>query len=93
MVWESLTVHARGATFSAELLVRARRLGFRVKERPVGHFPRSAGRATGARPAVIARAFVELFRLRRDLDRELGADPRARRLHMSPSPTGAPHAA
>jgi len=27
-VWQSVTVHARGATFSAEFLVKARRLGF-----------------------------------------------------------------
>ena len=70
-VWESCPVHARGATFSAELLVKARRLGFRVKERPVRHYPRTAGSPTGARPNVIARAFVELFWLWRHLDHEL----------------------
>jgi glycosyltransferase involved in cell wall biosynthesis len=77
-VWESMTVHARGATFSAEFLIKARRLGFRPKELPVSHFPRTAGSPTGARPEVIVRAFVELFRLWRNLDRELAADPRAR---------------
>lgn len=77
-VWEGLTVHARGATFSAEFLVKARRLGFVVKERPVSHFPRTAGSPTGARPDVIARAFVELFRLWRNLDRELAEDPRVK---------------
>ena len=76
-VWQSLTVYARGATFSAEFLIKARRLGFRVKELPVSHFPRTAGSPTGARPAVIVRAFVELFRLWRNLDRELDQDPRA----------------
>ncbi len=77
-VWGSLTVHARGATFSAEFLIKARRLGFRVKERPVSHFPRIAGTATGAKPAVILRAFKELYQLRRNLDRELAEDQRAR---------------
>jgi glycosyltransferase involved in cell wall biosynthesis len=77
-VWESMTVHARGATFSAEFLIKARRLGFRVTELPVSHFPRTAGSPTGARPDVIVRAFVELFRLWRNLDSELQADPRAR---------------
>ena len=77
-VWESMTVHARGATFSAEFLIKARRLGFRLKELPVSHFPRTAGSPTGARPDVIVRAFVELFRLWRNLDSELAADPRAR---------------
>jgi glycosyltransferase involved in cell wall biosynthesis len=77
-VWEGMTVHARGATFSAEFLIKARRLHFRVKELPVSHFPRMAGSPTGARPDVIVRAFVELFRLWRNLDSELRADPRAR---------------
>jgi glycosyltransferase involved in cell wall biosynthesis len=82
-VWQSLTVQAGGATFSAELLIKARRLGFRVKERPVTHYPRTAGSPTGARPAVIARAFWELFELWRDLDRKLATDPRVLRA-MSP---------
>ena len=76
-VWESMTVHARGATFSAEFLIKARRLGFRTRELPVSHFPRTAGSPTGARLDVIVRAFVELFRLWRNLDSELAADPRA----------------
>ena len=92
-VWESLTVHARGATFSAELLVKARRLGFRIKERPVSHFPRTAGSATGARLDVIARAFVELFQLWRNLDRELAEDPRVLRLRATRGTAGAPRAA
>lgn len=75
-VWHDMTVRARGATFSAELLIKARALGYAIKELPVGHFPRTAGSPTGARPAVIIRAFQELFRLRRNLDRELATDPR-----------------
>ncbi|MCC6176393.1 MAG: glycosyltransferase family 2 protein [Chloroflexi bacterium] len=90
-VWDSLTVHAHGATFSAEFLVKARRLGFRVRELPVQHFPRTAGSASGARPAVIARAFVELFQLWRHLDGELATDPRARRMQQRrPVAAGAP---
>jgi hypothetical protein len=50
-----------------------------VKELPVGHFPRTAGSPTGARLDVIVRAFAELFRLWRNLDGELHADPRAQR--------------
>jgi glycosyltransferase involved in cell wall biosynthesis len=70
-VWERTHVRSTGATFSAELLVKARHLGFRLRERPVRHYPRPAGSPTGARPSVIARAFKELFRLRLSLSREL----------------------
>jgi glycosyltransferase involved in cell wall biosynthesis len=58
-----------GATFSAEWLLRSRRAGLRLAERPVGHRPRAAGVATGLRPGVMVRALVELARLRRDLER------------------------
>jgi len=62
---------SRGATFSAEFLVRARRAGFRFREVPLhGHRPRVAGSPTGARPQVIIRAFKELIRFRIALWRE-----------------------
>jgi glycosyltransferase involved in cell wall biosynthesis len=70
-VWNSMSVESRGATFSAEFLIKARRLGFRITEVPVSHFPRQAGAPTGAHPRVIARAFVELFHLRVRLNSEL----------------------
>ena len=92
-VWQRVTVHARGATFSAEFLIKARRLGFRVTERPVSHFPRTAGSATGARLSVIVRAFAELFQLWRNLDRELEDDRRAVPAPPRPSANGAPRAA
>jgi glycosyltransferase involved in cell wall biosynthesis len=77
-VWRSVVVHAHGATFSAEFLIKARRLGFQVRELPVSHYPRSVGSATGAKPAVIARAFRELFSLWRSLDHQLAEDSRER---------------
>jgi len=64
-------VQSGGATFSAEFLVRAKRAGFRIKEVPIhGHRPRVAGNPTGAKPAVIMRAFQELIHFRRQLWRE-----------------------
>jgi glycosyltransferase involved in cell wall biosynthesis len=57
-------VRSRGATFSAEWLVLARRLGYQFAEVPVSHRPRVAGRPTGARLRVIWRAFLELARFR-----------------------------
>jgi glycosyltransferase involved in cell wall biosynthesis len=70
-VWDSCTVRSRGATFSAEFLIKARRAGFRIKERRVTHYPRIAGRATGAKPSVILRAFAELVQLRWSLKRDV----------------------
>lgn len=75
-VWHSFTVESRGATFSAEFLIKARRLGFRIKERPVTHYPRETGSPTGAKPRVIARALRDIIHLRRDLNRQIRHDCR-----------------
>jgi glycosyltransferase involved in cell wall biosynthesis len=58
-------VKSRGATFSAEFLVRARLAGYRIREIPIrGHRPRRSGQQSGARPGVILRAFRELLLFR-----------------------------
>ncbi len=58
-----LPLKTRGATMSAELLIRLQRKGIAWKEVPVSHFPRSYGSPTGAKLSVICRAFRELFGL------------------------------
>ncbi|MBI4504208.1 MAG: glycosyltransferase family 2 protein [Chloroflexi bacterium] len=81
-VLDDVKVASRGAMFSAELLIRARQAGYRTHEVAVSHLPRRAGRPTGAKPAVILRAFRELLRFRCQLWRECArarAEARARR--------------
>ncbi|MEA2626792.1 MAG: hypothetical protein QOD06_2837 [Candidatus Binatota bacterium] len=63
----SMPMRSEGAFFSTEILVRARAAGHRIVELPVRHYPRRAGSPSGARVAVIARAFRELWRLSGDL--------------------------
>ena len=63
-------VSSRGATLSAEFLVRAKAQGFRFKEVPVTHRPRVAGSQTGAKLHVILRAFWEIFLFRLQMWRE-----------------------
>lgn len=60
-------IGSRGATFSIEWLVRAKRAGYRFVELPVSHRPRVAGSQTGANVRVIVRAFRELVRFRLQL--------------------------
>lgn len=59
-------LRSSGAMISTELALRARHLGYQVVEVSVPHYPRTAGTATGANPRVVARAFTELWQLRRD---------------------------
>jgi glycosyltransferase involved in cell wall biosynthesis len=73
-VLDGLELFSRGATIDTELLAKARRRGARLVELPVLHRARLAGDASGADLRVIARAFRELFQLRRDM-RERVAPP------------------
>jgi glycosyltransferase involved in cell wall biosynthesis len=60
-------LHSTGHTLSPELLIKARRAGYRVAEVRVTHLPRTAGQAKGARIDHIVRSLLELVRLRLDL--------------------------
>ncbi len=63
-----LRLTSDGATISAELVAKALAAGARIEQLGVHHRPRTAGRQSGARPRVIARALRELATLRRALD-------------------------
>jgi glycosyltransferase involved in cell wall biosynthesis len=70
-------LHADGALVSTELLVRARRSGYRLMDVGVHHYPRTTGRATGANVRVVLRAFRELWQLRNDPAMLDGLEPPA----------------
>jgi hypothetical protein len=69
-IMDHINIVSRGATFSAEFLVRSKRAGYKIVQVPVSHLPRPAGSPTGARIDVIVRAFRELVRVRLALWRE-----------------------
>ncbi len=53
----------RGAFISSEFLIKARKAGFKIVEIPVTHYPRVAGKGTGADLNVIINSFLDLFKL------------------------------
>jgi len=57
-------VRSNGAFFSAELLLRLRAAGLRVRQVAVPHHPRTAGVAAGAAPKVVLRTLRDMVRLR-----------------------------
>lgn len=63
-VWDAVRMTGRGSIFDAELVVRARRCGFGVREVPVTQF------RPGAHPqrSVWGAGLLELMQLRRELD-------------------------
>ncbi len=72
-----LALGAEGAMVSTELLVRAQAAGAEIVELGVTHRPRTAGRSSGANPAVVLRAFRELRDLRGQLRAEAAEAPAA----------------
>ena len=64
-IFDHIELSSTGALIDAEILARAARRGYRITQKGVQHYPRTAGAQTGANFRVIFRAFRELFELRR----------------------------
>lgn len=65
-VWErARPVVTTGALLNAEFFYNLKRQGIPWKQVDVAHYPRRAGKQTGANPRVILRMFRELMVLRR----------------------------
>ncbi len=62
-VMNNITINSAGAVASAEMLIKAKRQGYRFVEVGVHHYARQAGQPTGAKLSVIFKAFIELFKL------------------------------
>jgi hypothetical protein len=59
-VVDCLQLNSEGACISAEIMAQCMRGGVSITEVPVNHYPRSAGKATGANIKVVLKAFREL---------------------------------
>ncbi|MGH2408093.1 MAG: glycosyltransferase family 2 protein [Candidatus Limnocylindrales bacterium] len=59
-----IRLESSGAFLSAELLIKVRASGQTVAEVGVPHYPRAAGRASGANPWVVLRAVRDFWALR-----------------------------
>jgi len=66
-IFDNISMVSTGALIDAEILARAVRKGYKIAQRPVRHYPRTAGTQTGANLKVILRAFKELFRLHKEV--------------------------
>jgi glycosyltransferase involved in cell wall biosynthesis len=66
-IFDNIQIKSTGALIDAEILARALRKGYTVTQLPVSHYPRTAGKSSGAKLSVILRAFRELLLLRKDI--------------------------
>ena len=63
-IFDNIKLLSTGALIDAEILARSVRKGYRITQKGIHHYPRTAGAQTGANLRVILRAFKELLRLR-----------------------------
>ena len=65
-IWKTIRpVYATGALINGEMFYAMKNAHIVWEEAEVPHYPRSAGTPTGAKPAVILKMFLELWRLKR----------------------------
>jgi glycosyltransferase involved in cell wall biosynthesis len=81
-VLEAIELKSNGSLIDAELIVKAKNLGFTVQQMGVDYFPRVRGRSTLSSPAVILQIFREIIALYPDMRhprrrQERGAAPSA----------------
>lgn len=62
-IFDKIELSSTGALIDAEILARAVRKDYRITQKGVHHYPRTAGEQTGANIRVVLRAFKELFKL------------------------------
>ncbi len=66
-IFDHIPMKSTGALIDAEILARAKRVGYRLAQMPVHHRARLAGKQTGANPKVVFKALKELWKLRKDV--------------------------
>lgn len=74
-VLEAVELRAEGSLIDAELVVKARNLGFVIQQLGLDYFPRSRGESTLSSPAVILKIFRELFQLYPEMKRPRRRQP------------------
>jgi glycosyltransferase involved in cell wall biosynthesis len=62
-VLEAIELKSEGSLIDAELIVKAKNLGFVIQQLGLDYFPRSRGKSTLSSPAVIVKIFRELASL------------------------------
>jgi glycosyltransferase involved in cell wall biosynthesis len=66
-IFEHIELKSEGSFIDAELIIRARKLGYEVIQFGVDYFPRTRGESTLASGSVIRRILREMFALRKEL--------------------------
>jgi len=67
-IFKDISLKSEGSFIDAELVVRAKKLGYSLVQFGVDYFPRTRGVSTLSKPSVIVKILREAFQLRRELN-------------------------
>lgn len=68
-IFDHIELRSEGSFIDAELVIRAKKLGYTVTQFGVDYFPRTRGQSTLSSPAIIVKILREMFQLRGELRR------------------------
>jgi glycosyltransferase involved in cell wall biosynthesis len=74
-VFDEISLVSEGSFIDAELIIRAKKLGYEVTQFGVDYFPRTRGVSTLSSPKIIATIVSEMWTLRRELQGLTPAGP------------------
>jgi len=86
-VLEAIELKSEGSLIDAELIVKAKNLGFVIQQLGLDYFPRTRGRSTLSSPAVILKIFRELLALYPEMRRPRRRQGPAEASEPAPVPT------
>ena len=66
-IFDHIELHSEGSFIDAELVIRAKKLGYTVTQFGVDYFPRTRGQSTLSSPAIIVKILREMTELRGEL--------------------------
>jgi len=66
-IFDNIDLHSEGSFIDAELVIRAKKLGYTVTQFGVDYFPRTRGVSTLSSPAIIVKILREMRELRSEL--------------------------
>jgi glycosyltransferase involved in cell wall biosynthesis len=89
-VLEAVELKSEGSLIDAELIVKAKNLGFSIQQLGLDYFPRSRGRSTLSSPGVILKIFRELVTLFPEMRHPRRRDRPAAEGTSAPEPAEAP---
>ncbi len=68
-IFDHIELHSEGSFIDAELVIRAKKLGYTVTQFGVDYFPRTRGLSTLSSPGIIVKIIREMLELRGELRR------------------------